>query len=33
MSVIPALGRLREKNCDFEGRLGCIERTYLKKFN
>jgi hypothetical protein len=33
MSVIPALGKLRQENCKFEASLGFIVRACLKKQN
>jgi hypothetical protein len=32
-TVIPALGRLRQKDHDFEASLGCRVRSYLKRQN
>jgi hypothetical protein len=31
LSVIPALRRLRQENCEFEGSLGYITKLYLQK--
>jgi hypothetical protein len=33
MPIIPALRRLRQKNCEFKGRLSYIMRLYLKQTN
>jgi hypothetical protein len=31
MPVIPALGRKRQGDCEFEESLGCMARPWLKK--